>query len=1442
MPSQILMTILFITCFSLLFWCIIVESRLIDGSDNNAINPTAGTPHQPFLRAISSLNFNQNSSPVTSPTDSLGLNPIGPTTIKCTDNLSSGLYPMPRCISNIMCSYNVQPYNVNTLSNYRSFRRTSHFNTNPTYPIFIPADDPLYNPNPNSTISPYQINVPFLPANRSDGNNDTNPATRNPLLSGINNVTPFFDLNNIYGISDQDAMNRLRDTSTNKGKLKTYTVNGEDYPPKNSSDGSYIWGSTSERSYSIFTLAIQTIWIREHNRLCEELYNKHGNSWTDEQYFQEAKRWTIAFYQKAVSEEYIGAILGRPLPAYQNYNPNLVPGVDAFFATVTFRYGHSELSDFYQIQDEYDNTLYNLPLNDIKNLSLLETFGLERVLWSIVLQRQEEVDIFLADSTKKALAPDHNTYDIAAFDIERSRDRGIPLYNVVRQYFGFPKAQSFADISSKANIQANLAKIYPNGIETVEAWVGVMSEDHLDGANFGMVMNASMVTQVIMSICFDSDNFWFEKSDMFTSDEQIILRNTTLRDIIVRNINQSVSFPQNIWSVQPQTKLSSSDDNIYPTKISSWTQYVVSYRVDLTYVYFKVQLQTSNGNGWFGMGFDPKDNGMTGAEFIIGIVTNGNVTLANYHADVGGYHPPLRDSNQDPTLVPTSSSMSDAKAVTVEFKRLLNPPGRKPIVHGDMKYIMAYNPNSNAFSYHQNNRMLVLVNFYNSEISVATTAKLQSFIRVVHGCGMFFTWCILFPASVFIVRYLKHYTHHLKIHRLIQLIGGISVSSFGAAAISTQIFIANSNTFWWKITYGCWMFIIATIFLLGEIWWRFEGLFQRFLCVKDEDIAEKKTMMHTHINHKEYTKLPEFTWEEINERVQCGAYLVVCDGLVVDIRSWCSSHPDFYNTHKNQKIVEDLDSLDVLLIQKDTAYGSHSSMLAKYINHLRGRPAPRPQKRRSVAKFVDNMNVKFYLREPLAQHTHSRFATQKMATMVIGKVIENASEKGPFIQGDGSIYQTRETDSIEIDGTFMSTKKSIKFHRYKLTSKEMINANIKYPVIRFTFSIVHQGAKDISTEKFLPGHYIEVQSRVNGQIVIRSYTPLEGSLSKSFSIYVKIYPRGLFSQHLSEQLIGYEIQARGPFDVGDRFKPYAASTLPEPLSSGRSILSPIRTHAILSPVRTHANPTAKTSLLNPDSQDGCWDELYMIAGGSGITPMLQSMKRKNDAGQYVRYKQMHLLFGNRSIEDVVDGILLEDLALSSRGQLTVTYCLSEPPSDWDGLQGRINKQIIQDWIDTMKGRYLLSPNKSQITAGDSNYMNILQSHSIRRDANEQNQSIPPLLKPQSPIIKPQSPIIQPQYEASQISNFPTESSVPLVHFDDNKIYDEDSIVDIGPRSASTRKSKIPKNIDPHLANLGKRINPIQGKIIVCGPSSMLITVEQALLEMGYNEQDMIILH
>ncbi|KAF0424528.1 hypothetical protein F8M41_006550 [Gigaspora margarita] len=78
---------------------------------------------------------------------------------------------------------------------------------------------------------------------------------------------------------------------------------------------------------------------------------------------------------------------------------------------------------------------------------------------------------------------------------------------------------------------------------------------------------------------------------------------------------------------------------------------------------------------------------------------------------------------------------------------------------------------------------------------------------------------------------------------------------------------------------------------------------------------------------------------------------------------------------------------------------------------------------------------------------------------------------------------------------------------------------------------------------------------------------------------------------------------------------------------------------------------------------------------------------------------------------------------------------------------------------------------------------------------------------------------------------------------DNQKY-EDCIIEVGPNLEPVFSSKKSRSlaIDPDLANAGEGYGLLQGKIIVSGPSGMLSTVEQALLEMGFNEHNFIILH
>ncbi|GIL61048.1 hypothetical protein Vafri_15455, partial [Volvox africanus] len=98
-------------------------------------------------------------------------------------------------------------------------------------------------------------------------------------------------------------------------------------------------------------LAFQTLFVREHNRLASELVRQHP-AWDDEMLYQEARKWNIAYMQRVCFFEYVPT-LGLSLPPYRGYNASVNPSIDVFFSTVSYRYGHSEITDIIlRIDDE----------------------------------------------------------------------------------------------------------------------------------------------------------------------------------------------------------------------------------------------------------------------------------------------------------------------------------------------------------------------------------------------------------------------------------------------------------------------------------------------------------------------------------------------------------------------------------------------------------------------------------------------------------------------------------------------------------------------------------------------------------------------------------------------------------------------------------------------------------------------------------------------------------------------------------------------------------------------------------------------------------------------------------------------------------------------------------------------------------------------------------
>jgi peroxidase len=136
--------------------------------------------------------------------------------------------------------------------------------------------------------------------------------------------------------------------------------------------------------------------------------------------------------------------------------------------------------------------------------------------------------------------------DLAALDIQRGRDHGLPDFNTLRRLYGVAPVTSFEEISSDPAIVATLRQLYPDlpqpdgtvilGFNNIDPFVGMLAEDHLTGSSIGPTINAIVGNQ--FERLRDGDRFFYT-NDAFLHSEgvgQIIdLDKVSLKWIIKKN-------------------------------------------------------------------------------------------------------------------------------------------------------------------------------------------------------------------------------------------------------------------------------------------------------------------------------------------------------------------------------------------------------------------------------------------------------------------------------------------------------------------------------------------------------------------------------------------------------------------------------------------------------------------------------------------------------------------------------------------------------------------------------------------------------------------------------------------------------------------------------------------------------------------------------------------
>ena len=307
----------------------------------------------------------------------------------------------------------------------------------------------------------------------------------------------------------------------------------------------FLSGDTRTNEQMVLA-CMHTLFVREHNRIARKLgeINKH---WNNEKIYQETRKIVGAVLQKITYEDFLPIIIGRnTLPKYRKYNARINPGILNSFATAAFRFGHSLIRPTFDRLDKGFNPTGNpLPLRQLFfNNTFINNVGIEQLLLGLLGNESQTVDRQLADGLLNNLfeRPSSPGLNLAALNIQRGRDHGLPGYNAFRRRCGLKNAKSFRDTAKEIVDSKNrrlLSQLYNDDPNLADLWVAGLAETPaaggIVGATFGCIIREQMKR------VRDGDRFFYEKKGVFSKKQLAEIKKTSFSRILCDNLKNIVS-------------------------------------------------------------------------------------------------------------------------------------------------------------------------------------------------------------------------------------------------------------------------------------------------------------------------------------------------------------------------------------------------------------------------------------------------------------------------------------------------------------------------------------------------------------------------------------------------------------------------------------------------------------------------------------------------------------------------------------------------------------------------------------------------------------------------------------------------------------------------------------------------------------------------------------
>ena len=377
----------------------------------------------------------------------------------------------------------------------------------------------------------------------------------------LNTETHWWDASQLYG-STQAFQDAIR--SGSRGRVRIGTDGLIDLDP------AVLGTSGGADGFWLGLELMHTLFMREHNSICGALERAYPE-WSDEKLFQKARVINAALMAKIHTVEWTPAILGHPtLQIGMRANWWGIAGEqvhrllgrtgsgDFLFgipgsATEQHSAPYSITEDFVSVYrmhplmpDDYELSMVAngglleqcefLDLHGLASRDVLSRIGAANALYSLGVANPGAITLHNSPRFMHRLArTDGEFVDVAAVDVLRSRERGVPRYAEFRRQLHMTPIRSFADFAVSSATREQLESIYSGDLEKVDLTVGMFAERLPRG--FGFSDTAFRIFILMASRRLKSDRFFTVDftPEVYTPEGMAWLDDNTMSTVLLRH-------------------------------------------------------------------------------------------------------------------------------------------------------------------------------------------------------------------------------------------------------------------------------------------------------------------------------------------------------------------------------------------------------------------------------------------------------------------------------------------------------------------------------------------------------------------------------------------------------------------------------------------------------------------------------------------------------------------------------------------------------------------------------------------------------------------------------------------------------------------------------------------------------------------------------------------